>query len=114
MENQVTLNEERTQLVSKFSEALPDLMSVERAVTNEVYKDGALSVKIKRLMSLAVGLGVGCTNCILAQTNRALAAGATREEILETLSVVVSMRGTTGIAESLRVIKMLDELGKLQ
>jgi len=43
----------------------------------------------------------------------ALDAGATREEILETLSVVVSMRGTTGIAESLRVVKLLDEMGKL-
>jgi hypothetical protein len=27
--------------------------------------------------------------------------------------VVISMRGTTGIAESLRVIKFLDDLGKL-
>jgi len=38
---------------------------------------------------------------------------ATKEEILETLGVVISMRGTTGVGESLRVIQLLDELGKL-
>jgi alkylhydroperoxidase/carboxymuconolactone decarboxylase family protein YurZ len=43
----------------------------------------------------------------------ALETGATKEEILEAISVVVSMRGTTGVAESLRVIQLLDELGKL-
>jgi hypothetical protein len=44
----------------------------------------------------------------------ALENGATKDEILETISVVVSMRGTTGVAEPLRVIQVLDELGKLQ
>jgi alkylhydroperoxidase/carboxymuconolactone decarboxylase family protein YurZ len=44
---------------------------------------------------------------------RALEAGATKEEILETISVNMAMSGTTGIAESLRVLKLLDELGKL-
>ena len=38
---------------------------------------------------------------------------ATKEEILETISVNMAMSGTTGIAESLRVLKLLDELGKL-
>ena len=113
MESQVQLNEERLRLLNKFTEALPNLMTVERPVIDEAYKAGAISTKTKRLMALALALGAGCTNCILAQTNRALDAGATKEEILETLSVVVSMRGTTGIAESLRVIKLLEEMGKL-
>jgi alkylhydroperoxidase/carboxymuconolactone decarboxylase family protein YurZ len=44
---------------------------------------------------------------------RALDAGATKEEILEAVSVNLAMSGTTGVAESLRVIKLLEELGKL-
>ena len=43
----------------------------------------------------------------------ALENGAAKEEILETILVVVSMKGTTGLAESLRVVQLLDELGKL-
>jgi AhpD family alkylhydroperoxidase len=113
MESQVELNDNRIALLRKFRKALPELMDAEMPVINEVYKDGVVSGKMKRLMSLALALGAGCVNCILGQTMGALDAGATREEILETLSVVVSMRGTTGIAESLRVIELLDELGTL-
>ena len=113
MESQVKLNEERQALLKKFTESLPDLMASRRPVNDVVYRDGALSVKIKRLMALVLALGTGCTNCILSQTIRALDAGATKEELLETISVEVAMSGTTGIAESLRVIKLLDELGKL-
>ena len=77
------------------------------------YKDGAIDSKTKRLMAMAIALGAGCRNCVLGQAMGALDLGATREEFLETISVVVSMRGTTGVAESLRVIQLLDELGKL-
>ncbi|TET67949.1 MAG: carboxymuconolactone decarboxylase family protein [Dehalococcoidia bacterium] len=113
MESQIELNEERLKLIDKFKQSLPDLMVPESAVWDVVYKDGALSKKVKRLIALAIALRAECTNCILAQTMRALEAGATKEEILETIAVEVVMSGTTGIAASLRVIKLLDELGKL-
>ena len=113
MESQIELNEERLKLIDKFKQSLPDLMVPESAVWDVVYKDGALSKKVKRLIALAIALRAECTNCILSQTMRALEAGATKEEILETIAVEVVMSGTTGIAASLRVIKLLDELGKL-
>jgi AhpD family alkylhydroperoxidase len=113
MESQIQLNEERAQLVGKLKDQVPDFMAAEFGLIGAAYKDGALSGKIKRLMSMAIALGAGCTNCILAQTDNALKAGATKEEILEAIQVVISMRGTTGVAESVRVIKFLDELGRL-
>jgi AhpD family alkylhydroperoxidase len=113
MDSQLGLNDERVRLLARFKQMLPDLMVPETAVWDEVYKDGALSIKTKRLMALGIALRAGCANCILGQTMRALEAGASKEEILETISVVVVMSGTTGMAESLRVIKLLDEMGKL-
>jgi AhpD family alkylhydroperoxidase len=113
VESQLELDKNRVKQRDKFAELLPDVWGALRSLTAEVYKDGALSCKVKRLMSLALALGAGCRNCILAQTMYALENGATKDEILETLSVVVSMRGTTGVAESVRVIQLLDELGKL-
>lgn len=113
MENQLEINEERLKLLEKFNQELPDLMVPESAKWEVVYKDGALSRKVKRLMALGIALRACCVNCIISQTMRALKAGATKDEILETISVNVAMSGTTGIAESLRVIKLLGELGKL-
>jgi len=113
MESQVELDEERVRLRDKFIKTLPDLMKSELGQVDMVYQDGALSKKVKRLIALGIALRATCTNCILAQTQRALEAGATNEEILETLAIAVSMSGTTGIGESLRVVKFLEELGKL-
>ena len=113
MESQVKLDKERLELLEKFKQHLPETYAAERGVIETVFQDGALSVKVKRLMALAIALRLGCTNCILGQTKRALEQGATREEILETISVNVSMSGTTGFAEALRVLKLLDELGML-
>jgi AhpD family alkylhydroperoxidase len=113
LENQVELNEERIRVLDKFKEAYPGINHAMDGVRTEVYKDGALTLKVKRLISLAIALRAGCVNCILAQTMHALNEGASTEEILETIAVELSMSGTTGVAESLRVIKLLEELGKL-
>jgi len=43
----------------------------------------------------------------------ALQAGATKEEIFETIFVATTMGGTPALAESYRVIKLLEEQGKL-
>ncbi len=109
MDSQLELNQERLRLRDKFAKSLPSLWKSETAVLDEVYKDGALPAKIKRLMAMCVALGVGCTNCILGQATAAIDKGATKQEFLEALSVMLAIRGTTGMAESLRVIKLLEE-----
>jgi AhpD family alkylhydroperoxidase len=113
MESQVQLNNDRRELLDRLKQAAPELVDAEWRVLDITYQDGALSGKIKRLIALGIALRAGCTNCILAQTKQALDAGASKEEILEVIAVEVAMSGTTGVAESLRVIRLLDELGKL-
>ena len=100
--------EEIAALKEMFAKALPDVWSAETDVVGVVYKEGVLSTKTKRLIALGVALGCGCEGCIISQTGNALNAGATRSEILETLGVAVAMRGTTGLAESFKVIKLLE------
>jgi AhpD family alkylhydroperoxidase len=112
-ESQVELDKNRRKNLSRFLEVMPGMAKQLRVQIEEVYKDGAIDGKTKRLIAMAVALGAGCRNCVLGQATGALDQGATKEEMLETLAVVISMRGTTGVAESLRVIQLLDELGKL-
>ncbi|MFO7737243.1 MAG: carboxymuconolactone decarboxylase family protein [Desulfatiglandaceae bacterium] len=113
METQLELEKNRVEQRNRLAQVLPEVMKRVGDLTAEVYKDGVLSCKVKRLMALALALGTGCKNCILSQTMEALENGATKAEILETISVVVSMRGTTGVGESLRVVQLLHELEKL-
>jgi AhpD family alkylhydroperoxidase len=113
MEKQLDLNQERLRLVEKIKTLVPETIEAELVVGAKAYADGVLSTKQKRLIALGVALGRGCTNCILGQTMRALEAGASAEEILETTGVAVAIGGTMGMAESLRVVRLLEELGKI-
>jgi len=111
MENQLEFFDEYMQYREKFQEALPGVKAVQDAQREEVYKDGALSRKVKRLMAIAVALRAGCTPCILGQTKLAVEAGATKEEVLEAVSVAIAMGGTPALGWSWRVTKLLEELG---
>ncbi len=77
----------------------------------EVYRDGALPGKIKRLMALTGALVHGGRACILFQTEKSLAAGATVEEVLEACSVAISLGGTMGAGETTRVVRFMEEKG---
>ena len=94
-------------------EQMPKLISVMNDLRGEAYREGVLSTKVKRLMALAVGMRAGCETCVVGQTMLALEAGATKEEIIETITVATTMGGTPALAESYRVLKLLEELGKL-
>ena len=113
MESQLDLNQERVRARDKWTTLLPDTMAGVTSVQEAAYADGALSAKHKRLIALGIALCRGCTNCVLGQTVRALDAGATAEEILETTGVAAAIGGTMGVAESLRVVALLEEMGRL-
>jgi len=112
MESQLEIYDEITKYRVKFQEELPGVMAAHTAFRDEVYKDGALSLKVKGLIALGIALRAGCTGCIIAQTKRAVEAGATKAEVLEAVSVAIAMSGTTAVGWSWRVVKVLEELGK--
>lgn len=112
-ENQSELYDSITRFGEKRSHVLPDVAAAADAVREAVYKDGVLSRKMKRLIAMAIALGMGCVPCIIAQTKRAVEAGATKEEVLEGASVLLAIRGTSGYSESWRVVKVLEELGMI-
>jgi len=111
MEKQMEYYTETGKYRDRFDQALPTMIAY-RAFRQAVYKDGALNLKTKRLIALACGLMVSCTRCVQGQTRDAINAGATKDEILEAVSVAVVMGGTAVSAETWRVVKVLDELGK--
>ena len=111
MDNQLNYYRETGELRAEFARVLP-VMAAYTTFRKGVYQDGALSLKNKRLIALACGLQSGCTRCIQGQTQDAIAAGATKDEVLEAVSVAVVMGGTAVSAETWRVVKVLQELGK--
>jgi AhpD family alkylhydroperoxidase len=112
MDNQLQYYTETGKYRARFDAGLPVVMQAYSSFRKTVYQDGALSLKVKRLIALACGLQAGCTRSIQGQTRDAVKAGATKEEVLEAVSVAIVMGGTAVSAETWRVIKVLGELGK--
>jgi AhpD family alkylhydroperoxidase len=112
MENQVQYYDETAEYRDRFDEGISALMSPYTAFRRGVYSDGALSAKHKRLMALVAGLAAGCSRCIIGQTKDAVNAGASKAEVLEAVAVAIVMGGTAVSAESWRVVKTLEEMGR--
>jgi AhpD family alkylhydroperoxidase len=71
----------------------PGPMSGFARLHKKAIEGGALNTKTKELMALAISIAVRCEGCIAYHTHDAVAAGATREELLETISVAILMGG---------------------
>lgn len=69
------------------------------------YADGALDTKTKELISVAIGAYNRCEYCIVFHVYKALEAGATREQILESAMVAVAFGGGLSMAYSVTLLK---------
>ena len=72
--------------------------------------DGALKVKCKELIALAIAVAKQCEPCIILHVKKCLDAGATKEEILEAACVAVMMSGGPAYTHIPIVIKTFEEL----
>ncbi|QGY40604.1 carboxymuconolactone decarboxylase family protein [Pseudodesulfovibrio cashew] len=112
-ESQIALKESIGRHWQAYKDAMPEIADVYDPLPQEVYKDGVISARHKRLMALVGGLVHGCRGCILYQTENALELGASVEEICEACAVAVSLGGTMASAETSRVMAYLEEKGIL-
>ena len=87
----------------------PDIINGFGGLFAKGMKAGTLDVKQKELIALSVGLSVQCMPCMILHVQKALKAGATREEILEAAGVTVMMCGGPAYTHVPEIIKALDE-----
>ena len=69
----------------------PDVMKSFTAMGSTAGATGALDAKTKELIALAIGVSTRCDDCIAFHSKGAVHYGATREEVLETLSMAIYM-----------------------
>jgi AhpD family alkylhydroperoxidase len=74
--------------------------------------DGVIPPKYRELISIGVALTTQCSYCLDVHTRRALAAGATREEIAETTFVAAALRAGAALGHGLLVQKIIDTVEK--
>ncbi|MGE0480838.1 MAG: carboxymuconolactone decarboxylase family protein [Phycisphaerae bacterium] len=96
--------------IAAMKQAAPDIGRAFGGMFQKLMGEGALSVREKELLALAIGTALRCEPCIYAHLEKALHAGATREQILELAGVVVMMQGGPGYVYVPKLVEALDEL----
>lgn len=78
-----------------------------------VYKDGAIDVKTKELISIGISCYCRCEYCIVYHSYKALEAGCRREEIEEAAFVSVGFGAGPSLGYTVTLLKeCLDEFAK--
>ena len=71
---------------------------------------GVLTVREKELVAIGIAVASQCEPCIILHVQKCLAAGASKEEILEASGVAVMMSGGPAYTHIPMVIDAIDEL----
>jgi AhpD family alkylhydroperoxidase len=68
--------------------------------------DGVIPAKYRELIALAVALTTQCSYCLDSHTRNAAKAGATREEIAETVFLAAALRAGGAVGHGLLTMKL--------
>ncbi len=83
----------------------PDAVKAFWAFDQAAFKDGAIPVKYKELIAVALALTTQCPYCIEDHAGRARKAGATEPELAEAAMVAAVMRAGAGVAHATHVVR---------
>lgn len=93
MKNYPTHFNELQEHMKKLGKEIPETMGAFEKLHKSGVAEGSLSTKIKELISLGIAVTVRCDGCIAFHVHGAIGAGATKDEIMETIGVAVLMGG---------------------
>jgi AhpD family alkylhydroperoxidase len=96
--------------LAQLGRELPGPMSGFARLHKKAMEDGALSVKTKEMIALAISIVMGCEGCITYHVHDAMKAGATRPELLETIGVGLLMGGGPGSIYAANVLEAIEQL----
>lgn len=75
-----------------------------QAFDKAAFADGAVPVKYKELIAVAVALTTQCAYCIEVHKQKAIAAGASEAELAETVLVAAAIRAGGAVAHGAHVV----------
>ena len=87
----------------------PSVVTALYKYKHEIFKKGALSVKDKEIIAVALSMVLKCETCLEVHAEAAKKEGATKEEIREAMSVAMYLTGPTAMVWSPMIDRILKE-----
>jgi len=117
MDNNASYEKSLTAILAEMSSAIVELSTripeIQKFLeyVREAEAKKVLDEKTKHLIALGIAIAIRCEPCIMWHTNAAVRAGATLDEILETIKIAIAMGGGPALAyAALKAYKAAKEL----
>ena len=107
--NYVEYHQYLEERLAQLGREIPGPMTGFARLHRKAVENGALSGKTKELMALAISVAVRCEGCIAYHVHDAVAAGATRPELLETIGVAILMGGGPASMYAAHTLDAIDQ-----
>ena len=98
-------------LAKKRRALTPETEAAFMAFSQKVFADGALPVKTKQIIAVAVAHVTQCPYCIKGHTKAALRHGATEAELMEAIWVAAEMRAGGAYAHAALALEQMEQSG---
>jgi AhpD family alkylhydroperoxidase len=96
----------------ELGERLPEVLAGFNALHVAAMAEGALDMKTKELIALAIAVTKECDGCIAAHARGAARRGASVEEVCEMIGVAISMNGGPGTVWGPRALAAYHEFSE--
>jgi|TARA_Y100000991_G_scaffold210097_1_gene191000 AhpD family alkylhydroperoxidase len=104
------LTGETKQNFAKFHKVSPETFDGFGIMGKDAKKDGHLSEKTKEFIALGISIAVRCESCIGLHVEHLVRLGATKEELVEALSMSSYMGGGPSITYSAKALDAFEQL----
>jgi AhpD family alkylhydroperoxidase len=96
--------------ISIYREQAPEVAAAFSGLAAAATKPGVLDTKTKELIALAIGIAGRCDGCVGFHTAAAIRQGATRAEVVETISMAIYMGGGPSYVYGAQALEAYDQL----
>ena len=104
------LTGETKQSFTKFHKETPATFEGFGVMGKDAKKEGHLSEKTKEFIALGISIAVRCESCIGLHVEHLVRLGATKEELVEALSMSSYMGGGPSITYSAKALDAFEQL----
>lgn len=91
--------------IGKLDQAANDAWKNFQSFNESVMAEGAISAKNKELIALGVALTTQCGYCLELHREGAIKAGATQEEIAETIMIAGALRAGAALTHGTQILE---------
>jgi AhpD family alkylhydroperoxidase len=100
IENELMYNKRNLASLKKMDSLAPEVMKAFWAFDKAAVADGAIPVKYKELIAVAVALTTQCPYCIDIHRGNARKAGATDAEMVEAAMIAAALRAGAAVTHA--------------